>query len=300
MTQVEFVPRVLFCNIAWMENYCGVNGDKIEGNLRYIQQYHTGGEVNNFNPRKDGKVYGFVAPRKRADKPYTIRVENIASDYEKDKIDEVLVIFCARRPKHSCLIVGWYEHATVYRELQGDSPNQYNIVTNCNNVTLVPVSDRKISVPSSKSNFRYGFGQAPIWYAKEPNAQGFVQRVLDYVYSYPYGNYYEDEILTEGGRKQVFVNLYERNAQARAKCIEHYGAKCWVCGFEATDIYGADYTDAIEVHHVLPVSSRNGNYKLNPIDDLKPVCPNCHMILHKKVRGEAISIDDLRKKFRKN
>jgi hypothetical protein len=31
---------------------------------------------------------------------------------------------------------------------------------------------------------------------------------------------------------------------------------------------------------------------------IKPVSPNCHVMLHKRVNGELITIDELKKKFR--
>ncbi|MDD4455541.1 MAG: hypothetical protein PHI67_09575, partial [Candidatus Methanomethylophilaceae archaeon] len=33
----------------------------------------------------------------------------------------------------------------------------------------------------------------------------------------------------EGTSRRISVNAYERNTNARAKCIDHYGYKCSVC-----------------------------------------------------------------------
>lgn len=35
----------------------------------------------------------------------------------------------------------------------------------------------------------------------------------------------------EGAVRKVLVNAYERNPEARRRCIEHYGSDCFVCGF---------------------------------------------------------------------
>lgn len=42
----------------------------------------------------------------------------------------------------------------------------------------------------------------------------------------------EVEIFREGSIHQVTVNAYERNPEARRKCIAHYGARCCACGFD--------------------------------------------------------------------
>ena len=54
--------------------------------------------------------------------------------------------------------------------------------------------------------------------------------------------------LSEGTKKTVIVNAYERNTIARKLCIEHYGAKCQICGFDFAEIYGFEYEGLIEVY----------------------------------------------------
>ena len=89
--------------------------------------------------------------------------------------------------------------------------------------------------------------------------------------------------LFEGAFTQILVNSYERNRNARNKCIDHYGAVCQVCGIRFTDVYGDIGEGFIHVHHLVPLSSISESYQVNPIEDLRPVCPNCHAIIHKKV-----------------
>ena len=45
-------------------------------------------------------------------------------------------------------------------------------------------------------------------------------------------------------------------------------------------VYGKPGDGFIHVHHLVPVSSRGKRYRLDPINDLIPVCPNCHAMLH--------------------
>ena len=58
----------------------------------------------------------------------------------------------------------------------------------------------------------------------------------------------------EGSVRQVLVNVYERNRQARNACIEHYGPACFVCGFDFGKRYGDIGIGYIHVHHLLPLS----------------------------------------------
>jgi 5-methylcytosine-specific restriction protein A len=106
----------------------------------------------------------------------------------------------------------------------------------------------------------------------------------------PRGNY------LEGAVKQVLVNAYERDRAARQACIEHFGMACAVCGLRFEDRYGAMGAGFIHVHHVVPISELGPNYKLNPIEDLRPVCPNCHAMLHR--RRPPLSIEALRAALR--
>ncbi len=98
---------------------------------------------------------------------------------------------------------------------------------------------------------------------------------------------YADEVeenieYTEGKTKRVLVNSYERNPIARKKCIEHFGATCQVCGFDFEKKYGAIGKDFIHVHHKIDISTIGNEYSVDPINDLIPVCPNCHAMLHQK------------------
>lgn len=91
-----------------------------------------------------------------------------------------------------------------------------------------------------------------------------------------------DPALYEGKATQVFVNAYERNTVARRICIEHYGAACCICGFDFGDRFGEIGQGFIHVHHLVEVASIGKEYKVDPIEDLRPVCPNCHAMLHRR------------------
>ena len=93
---------------------------------------------------------------------------------------------------------------------------------------------------------------------------------------------YDYETLFEGIQKIVTINSYERNLKARTECIKHYGLKCVVCSFNFEEFYKDLGMGFIHVHHLNQLSDIRQGYKVNPIKDLIPVCPNCHAMLHKK------------------
>lgn len=108
---------------------------------------------------------------------------------------------------------------------------------------------------------------------------------------------YPDELepgqkYTEGARKQVRVNAYERDVHARKACIKKYGLNCAVCGFNFEARYGLLGKGFIHVHHLKPLALTNGEYELDPVTDLRPVCPNCHAMLHRE--NKMLSIEELR------
>ncbi|WP_235735716.1 HNH endonuclease [Nocardioides alcanivorans] len=91
------------------------------------------------------------------------------------------------------------------------------------------------------------------------------------------------EDLSEGAVVRVDVNKYERNPVARMQCIAHYGSRCWACDLSFADTYGDLGAGYIHVHHRVLVSSYEGEtYVVDPIRDLVPLCPNCHMMIHRR------------------
>jgi 5-methylcytosine-specific restriction protein A len=95
----------------------------------------------------------------------------------------------------------------------------------------------------------------------------------------------------EGAVQQVVVNRYERNPEARAKAIQHHGLRCQVCDFDFAKVYGVLGEGFIHVHHIVPLSQIGKSYVVDPVNDLRPVCPNCHAMLHKRL--PPYTIDEL-------
>jgi len=97
----------------------------------------------------------------------------------------------------------------------------------------------------------------------------------------------------EGACLQITVNSYERNRGARTECLNHYGLDCMVCGFNFSATFGSRGRDYIHVHHLVPLSEIRENYVVDPINDLNPVCPNCHAMIHRY--EPMLKIDELKR-----
>jgi len=92
----------------------------------------------------------------------------------------------------------------------------------------------------------------------------------------------EIPIYYEGKQGKYLINIYERNPYARMACLEHYGYKCIICGFDFEMIYGEIGKGIIHVHHINKISEINCEHEIDPIKDLVPVCTNCHTVIHSK------------------
>lgn len=102
----------------------------------------------------------------------------------------------------------------------------------------------------------------------------------------------------EGTPNQISVTKYERNPFARKKCLEYYGYTCVACNFNFEETYGQIGKDFIHVHHLAQVATIGQTYEIDPIKDLRPVCPNCHSIIHRQ--KTPLTIDEVKMLIKQN
>lgn len=130
-----------------------------------------------------------------------------------------------------------------------------------------------------------------------PQPSYFARRLLAYLEPDPLPEeVVEPNQYYEGSVGQIAVNVYERSPEARKRCIDHYGLACVVCGLSFEERYGKAGEGFINIHHLEPLSNIRASYKLDAIKDLRPVCPNCHAIIHRK--SPPYRIDAVRRMLR--
>lgn len=103
-----------------------------------------------------------------------------------------------------------------------------------------------------------------------------------------------EEIVTEGKTITRCVQTHERSSRLRMIAIEtfthNHVISCDCCGFIFSSYYGPTYgVDCIEIHHIKPIFLYEGDTFEQTIEsalqNLLPVCPNCHRVIHKKHIG---------------
>lgn len=107
----------------------------------------------------------------------------------------------------------------------------------------------------------------------------------------------EEDIFYEGAVKSVLVNKYERSLIARQECIKYHGYNCSICKMNFEKTYGEIGREFIHIHHKVPLHEIKAEYIVNPKNDLIPVCPNCHAMLHRKFNGNSLSIEELKELY---
>ena len=134
----------------------------------------------------------------------------------------------------------------------------------------------------------------------ELHTRGINTELRDYYLSQIYKDYGATKLRTALKAYMDFILYYEssHNIDARNKCIQIKGIKCFVCGFDFEKTYGELGKGYIHVHHVTPMSNKYRKYELNIENDLFPVCPNCHAMLHRN--NKLISIEELKQIIQQN
>lgn len=209
----------------------------------------------------------------------------------KNKVYDLKYVFAIHNNiiKNVYLIDSWYNgNTTQYktRKINSNDPKIKERIEFTGKIAF----DMEHFIGIDVSSY-YCRGEAnPIKYMELEQLQNLIQENIIYP------DDIEDKDLFEGTKKQITVNAYERSSQARQECINKYGYKCIICKFDFEDTYGEIGKNFIHVHHIKPLSEIDENYKINPIEDLRPVCPNCHAMLHK--RKLAYSIEEIQDKIK--
>ena len=96
------------------------------------------------------------------------------------------------------------------------------------------------------------------------------------------------EQITQGTTNKQQVGRISRSDQMA--CISHYGEVCWVCGFDFVKTYGELGEGFIRVCYN---DISNARAVEDPISQLRPICPNCLAMLHRR-EHKIHSVDEFK------
>ena len=181
----DIKKKVVFCEVAWMKHYRGVTEeDQPMNGGKYVEENGEGGEVFNFK-QFNRKCYGYVMHY--GDELHIERYDKTLKNHSEAA--DMTVVWVASDGR-GCKIVGWYEHAAMYREWQQYLATDfkyydYNFTAEDKNCFLIPEKDRKFVVPRApQAGKGKGMGQSQVWYADSEYAQEeLIPKVLEYLNS---------------------------------------------------------------------------------------------------------------------
>ena len=156
--------RIIFCNVTYLRYYDGrVAGElKPKKGGRWVHENEDAHEKWNFL-NMDGKCYGYV--QGNSEQMHIEKLDKVYS--QQNEADDITVIWCASDEENRTVVIGWYEHATVYRYLQDMSITPVTGIERCywfstkaENAYLLPEKDRVLEIGrASKTGAGTGFGQ---------------------------------------------------------------------------------------------------------------------------------------------
>lgn len=178
--------KILFCNITYMNKYIGItNDDTPTKGGAWVEKNKDACEQWNFL-NEDGFCYGFVM--NKGDQFAIERIDKTAS--KSDEINDVTVVWCALNRSNETVIVGWYEHATVYRYFYNSFTTPIHGITrsyfckaNADDCYLLPENKRSFKIGrASQEGSGKGFGQQNFWYAESSYARKqLIPEVINYL-----------------------------------------------------------------------------------------------------------------------
>lgn len=223
------------------------------------------------------------------------------------KIGDIVYIYCTKPIKKVMFKTKVEKESMVFTECTDDkefwkdlSKYEKSKEGKYARLKLIEQTDREeLSLDNLKKN---GLKAAP---QKGLKLKGELENYIDKYLKDDYTEgYFPDSDIPkksyEGAIKTTKINKYERSSIARRKCIEYHGCRCAICNLSFEEIYGELGEGFIHVHHIVPLNEIGKEYQVNYKTDLIPVCPNCHAMLHRKLNGKNISIEDLKLIVKKN
>lgn len=121
------------------------------------------------------------------------------------------------------------------------------------------------------------------------------QSILKKEHKYVMKRTSDQQSFDEGLKHEIIKEVTYRNPKIVALAKVQHGTICDICKFDFGKTYGSHGEGFIEMHHLYPI---NKGSRKTSIEDLRPVCANCHRMLHKGKR--VLSIEELLEIYNQN
>ena len=143
------------------------------------------------------------------------------------------------------------------------------------------------------------------WWSEGPDQIGQSRKVIRYRLRFINTKQRMERVLTvEECRELIRLHIERENdrkviTEAKRQWIaDDPKLRCSICKFSFVDNYGVAGQGYVEAHHNTPiVKLSKGELALTTVEDLIPVCANCHRMLHRKpyptsdeLRGHMVSL----------
>jgi len=178
------MEKMVFFNITWMERYEGFE-ENLKGGGAFVDECGYGYEIFNFK-KINGKVYGFVQCGGLNN------LQRLGAAKNDDRVDDILAVFTAAHRNGNTYIVGWYKHATFFKDYHDTNLKEryfegeylsYNVVAKAKDAVLLPPNVR-CAFPKIPRGIKGGMGRSNVWYADSEEAQEFKEKVYKFIKEY--------------------------------------------------------------------------------------------------------------------
>lgn len=224
----------------------------------------------------------------------------------KPKVGDIIYIYCSKpigEIKFKCVVedvnIPW-QQVNDSDEFWVNQKEYLNLKTrNFMRLCLQQqIDSEQLSFKNLKENGLKGNIQGPIRLDSKIDLLSYIENVFDKNTSLALllDEDLEQFPIFEGNRKNIVINRYERSSLAREKCIAYHGCYCHVCELDFEETYGSLGKGFIHVHHKIPLSQIGEDYEVDYVNDLIPVCPNCHAMIHRKsINGAFTPLEELKR-----
>lgn len=99
----------------------------------------------------------------------------------------------------------------------------------------------------------------------------------------------------EGERRAIQTIRSVRSAALRVAAKHRWGYRCYCCGFNFEEFYGAWGKDFAIIHHLDALGNSDGKPRATTVEKVRIVCANCHYILHRE--KEPLDVEKLKRRL---